>query len=77
MKIGEIKAAKKGVTVAYTDAKGAEQKLECDKLIISIGRVPNTIGLNTEAVGLQLDERGADRGERRLPDQPARRVGGG
>ncbi|MBP6612693.1 MAG: dihydrolipoyl dehydrogenase, partial [Aquabacterium sp.] len=59
VKIGEIKAAKKGVTVAYTDAKGAEQKLECDKLIISIGRVPNTIGLNTEAVGLQLDERGA------------------
>ncbi|MCC6218203.1 MAG: FAD-dependent oxidoreductase, partial [Aquabacterium sp.] len=42
VKIGEIKAAKKGVTVAYTDAKGAEQKLECDKLIISIGRVPNT-----------------------------------
>jgi dihydrolipoamide dehydrogenase len=59
VKIGDIKAVKKGVTVAYTDAKGAEQKLECDKLIISIGRVPNTIGLNTEAVGLQLDERGA------------------
>jgi dihydrolipoamide dehydrogenase len=33
--------------------------LDADKLIISIGRVPNTMGLNTEAVGLQLDELGA------------------
>ena len=30
-----------------------------DKLIVSIGRVPNTEGLNAAAVGLQLDERGA------------------
>ncbi|MEF7616043.1 dihydrolipoyl dehydrogenase [Aquincola sp. MAHUQ-54] len=59
VKIGDIKSDKKGVTVAYTDAKGGEQKLVVDKLIVSIGRVPNTIGLNAEAVGLQLDERGA------------------
>ena len=58
VKISEVKAGKKGVTVAYTDAAGAEQKLECEKLIVSIGRVPNTIGLNAEAVGLKLDERG-------------------
>jgi dihydrolipoamide dehydrogenase len=44
--------------VAYTDAKGAEQVLAVDKLIVSIGRVANTIGLNPEAVGLKLDERG-------------------
>jgi len=59
VKIGDIKNAKKGVTVAYTNAKGEAQELAVDKLIVSIGRVPNTIGLNTEAVGLQLDERGA------------------
>ncbi|MFY7865107.1 dihydrolipoyl dehydrogenase [Roseateles sp.] len=59
VKIGEVKATKKSVTVTYADAKGAEQKAEFDKLIISIGRVPNTIGLNVEAVGLKLDERGA------------------
>jgi dihydrolipoamide dehydrogenase len=47
------------VTVSYTDAAGAEQKLEVDKLIVSIGRVPNTNGLNAEAVSLKLDERGA------------------
>ena len=59
VKIGEVKNGKKGVSVAYTNAKGEAQKLDVDKLIVSIGRVPNTIGLNAEAVGLQLDERGA------------------
>ena len=59
VKVGEIKKGKKGVSVAYTDAKGAEQKIDADKLIVSIGRVPNTQGLNPEAVGLPLDERGA------------------
>ena len=59
VKVGEIKSGKKGVSIAYTNAKGEAQALDVDKLIISIGRVPNTIGLNTESVGLALDERGA------------------
>ncbi len=59
VQVGEIKNGKKGVSIAYTNAKGEAQTLEVDKLIISIGRVPNTTGLNAEAVGLKLDERGA------------------
>ena len=59
VKVGEIRNGKKGVSVAYTNAKGEAQTLEVDKLIVSIGRVPNTTGLNAEAVGLKLDERGA------------------
>ena len=59
VKIGEVKAGKKGVSIAYTNAKGEAQALEVDKLIVSIGRVPNTTGLNAEGVGLKLDERGA------------------
>jgi dihydrolipoamide dehydrogenase len=59
VKVGEIKSGKKGVSIAWTDAKGGAQTLEVDKLIVSIGRVPNTIGLAAEAVGLALDERGA------------------
>jgi dihydrolipoamide dehydrogenase len=59
VKIAEVKADKAGVTVSYADAKGGAQLLEVDKLIVSIGRVANTIGLNGEAVGLKLDERGA------------------
>ncbi|RQO46549.1 dihydrolipoyl dehydrogenase [Variovorax sp. KBW07] len=59
VKVGEIKSGKKGVSIAWTNAKGEAQTLDADKLIVSIGRVPNTIGLNPEAVGLALDERGA------------------
>jgi dihydrolipoamide dehydrogenase len=58
IKLGEIKAGAKSVTVPYTDAAGAEQKLVVDKLIVSIGRVPYTGGLQADAVGLLLDERG-------------------
>ena len=57
VKIGNIKTGK-GVRVDYTSASGAAQVLDVDKLIVSIGRVPNTDGLNPGAVGLQLDERG-------------------
>jgi dihydrolipoamide dehydrogenase len=59
VKVGEIKTDKKGVSIAYTDAKGEAATLNVERLIVSIGRVPNTTGLNAEAVGLQLDERGA------------------
>ena len=59
VKVGEIKKNAKGVTVAYTDAKGQAQQLVADKLIVSIGRVPQTKGLGLEAIGLELDEKGA------------------
>src|SRR5688572_18387386 len=50
--------ARKAVTVEYTDNAGAAQSATFDKLIVSIGRLPNTNGLNAAAVGLKLDERG-------------------
>jgi dihydrolipoamide dehydrogenase len=49
---------KKTVTVQYTASDISSKTLECDRLIISIGRVPNTDGLNAVGVGLKLDERG-------------------
>ncbi|MDB5820409.1 MAG: dihydrolipoamide dehydrogenase [Rhizobacter sp.] len=58
VKIGAVTADAQGVSIAYEDAKGAAQTLNVEKLIVSIGRVPNTIGLNGDAVGLKLDERG-------------------
>ena len=58
VKIGEVKANGKSVTVPYTDASGAEQKLVVDHLVVSIGRVPHTQGLGVDTVGLKLDERG-------------------
>jgi len=59
VKVGEVKTTRKGVSIAYTNAKGEAVTLEADRLIVSIGRVPHTAGLNAEAVGLKLDERGA------------------
>jgi len=56
--IGDVKVARKGVSIAYTDKDGQAQKLDADRLIVSVGRIPNTEGLNAEAVGLKLDERG-------------------
>ncbi len=57
VKIDEIKTGK-NVMVRYTPAEGKAQTATFDKLIVSIGRVPNTTGLNHEAAGLKLDERG-------------------
>jgi len=59
VKVGEVKKGKKSVSIAWSNAKGEAQSTEVDKLVVSIGRVPNTQGLNGDAVGLQLDERGA------------------
>ncbi len=59
VQVGAVTSSAKGVKVAYADAKGETKTLEVDKLIVSVGRVPHTAGLNADAVGLKLDERGA------------------
>jgi dihydrolipoamide dehydrogenase len=56
VRIGAVKAAK-GVTVEYSDAQGASHQASFDRLVVSIGRAPNTVGLNAEGIGLALDER--------------------
>lgn len=58
-KVAAVKAHKKGVDVEYSDSEGKDHKVTFDKLIVSIGRIPNTHGLNAEEVGLALDERGS------------------
>jgi dihydrolipoamide dehydrogenase len=54
VKISAVKG-KKDVTVEYADAEGNAQSATFDKLIVSIGRIANTEGLNAEAAGLKLD----------------------
>jgi dihydrolipoamide dehydrogenase len=53
-----VTPGKKGVSVGYANAAGGEAKLEVDRLIVSIGRVPNTEDLGAETVGLKIDSRG-------------------
>ena len=46
------------VVVRYNDAEANAQQATFDRLIVAIGRVPHTAGLEAAAVGLNLDERG-------------------
>jgi dihydrolipoamide dehydrogenase len=57
VKITGVKAGK-DVVVEYADAQGKPRSATFDKLVVSIGRVPYTDGLNASGVGLALDERG-------------------
>ena len=57
VKVGQIEK-KKTVKVQYITSDNSSKVLEVDRLIVSIGRVPNTTGLNASGVGLKLDERG-------------------
>ncbi|MFZ9758848.1 MAG: dihydrolipoyl dehydrogenase [Burkholderiaceae bacterium] len=58
IRINEVKASSKGVTVSYKPAEGAVTEVQFDRLIVSVGRVPNTENLNLEAVGLSVNEQG-------------------
>ena len=57
-KIDRVESGAGGVRVGYVDSAGKAQALACEKLIVSIGRLPNTTGLAAAAVGLALDDRG-------------------
>ncbi len=56
--IQSVKVNKKGVSLRYQDAAGDEESLDVDKLIVAVGRVPNTEALGVKENGLRLDERG-------------------
>jgi dihydrolipoamide dehydrogenase len=45
----------KGVKIEYKGADGAGKTLDVDRLIVSIGRVANTVGLNAEGIGLKME----------------------
>ena len=56
-KVSGAVAGADGVTVSYSDARGA-QSLVVDTVIVAVGRRPYTTGLLAEGTGVQLDERG-------------------
>ena len=58
VKISRVSLSKKSVTIQYSASDNSSKSFECDKLVVSIGRVPNTDGLNAASVGLKLDDRG-------------------
>jgi dihydrolipoamide dehydrogenase len=58
VQITSVKEGKSDVGVAYNDSGGKSHTATFDRLIVSIGRIPFTGGLGTDAVGLKLDGRG-------------------
>lgn len=55
--IGDINIINNKVKLSYKHNQ-QDNELECDKLIVAIGRVPNTKDLGLDKVGLAIDERG-------------------
>jgi dihydrolipoamide dehydrogenase len=53
--ISKVSTAKNSVKIEYKAADGSAKTFDCDRLIVSIGRVANTSGLNAEGVGLKLE----------------------
>ena len=56
-KVETIKNNKSGVAVSTVDKEGNKNNLDCDVVLISVGRKANTEGLNLETVGVELDDR--------------------
>jgi dihydrolipoamide dehydrogenase len=57
VQIKEVARKESSVVIKYENDEG-DQTLEVDKLVVAVGRVPNTAGLNAEGVGLAFDQRG-------------------
>jgi dihydrolipoamide dehydrogenase len=56
-KVAALKATPGGI-VAVLEGKDVPGEITFDRVLVSIGRRPNTAGLNYEKAGLKLDERG-------------------
>jgi dihydrolipoamide dehydrogenase len=57
--VGSAKVAKKRVSVGYTErAGGAEKTVDCDRVLVAIGRRAFTDGLGCDVAGIERDERG-------------------
>ncbi len=51
--------AKKGNGVeVVADIKGKEEKIGADKILVTVGRKPNSDQMNLKGIGIQIDERG-------------------
>ncbi len=57
IKIESVTKGKGKVSVKYEDKEGVH-KADFDKLIVAIGRVPNSASIGADAVGLKVDARG-------------------
>ena len=56
-KVNSIKKNNKGAVVSTTNKEGKKINFECDVVLVSVGRKPNTKNLNLDAIGVALDDK--------------------
>jgi dihydrolipoamide dehydrogenase len=56
-KVNSIKKNNKGAVVSTTNKDGKKINFECDVVLVSVGRKPNTKNLNLDAIGIALDDK--------------------
>ena len=56
-KVEKIKKNNSYAIVSTLNENGTQKDFECDVVLISVGRKPNTEGLNLQKIGVELDEK--------------------
>ncbi len=56
-KVESIKKNNTGAEVFTIDKDGNKNNFDCDVVLISVGRKPNTLGLNLETIKIELDDK--------------------
>ena len=56
-KVEKIKKNNNNAVVSTISSEGIKKDFECDVVLISVGRKPNTEGLNLQKIGVELDEK--------------------
>ena len=56
-KVEKIKKNNNNAVVSTLNENGTKKDFECDVVLISVGRKPNTEGLNLQKIGVELDEK--------------------
>ena len=56
-KVDQITKKNSGAVISTTDKDGNKKDFDCEVVLVSVGRKPNTKGLNLEKIGLNLDNK--------------------
>ena len=57
-KVEKIEKTQNGVILETNDKENKKNKFEADVALLSVGRKPNTNGLNLENIGVEIDKKG-------------------
>ena len=56
-KVDKIEKKNSSAVISTTDKNGNKKDFDCEVVLVSVGRKPNTEGLNLEKIGINLDDK--------------------